>query len=56
MKTRLSTPDRALPALLLLNQNLYRWRTISRVWCVDIHHEGVFIGVNGTPTDLDKSV
>jgi hypothetical protein len=25
--TRLSTPDRASPALLLLNQNLYKWGT-----------------------------
>jgi hypothetical protein len=42
--------------LLLLNQNLYKWRTISRVWCVDFHCQGVFIAVNGTPIDLDKSV
>jgi hypothetical protein len=26
------------------------------VWCVDFHHEGVFIGVNGTSTDLERSV
>jgi hypothetical protein len=26
------------------------------VWCVDFHHEGVFIGVNGTPTNLVRSV
>jgi hypothetical protein len=32
--TRLSTPDRALPVLLLLNQNHYKWRTTSIVWCV----------------------
>jgi hypothetical protein len=24
--------------------------------CVDFHHEGVFIGVNGTSTDLERSV
>jgi hypothetical protein len=24
--------------------------------CVDFHREGVFIGVNGTSTDLEKSV
>jgi hypothetical protein len=56
--TRLSTPDRASPALLLLNWNLYKWRTTSRVWCVDFDHEGggVFIGVNGTSTDLEDSV
>jgi hypothetical protein len=30
---QLSTPDRALPVLLLLNQNLYKWRT-RRVWFV----------------------
>jgi hypothetical protein len=44
--------------LLLLNRNLYKWRTISRVWCVDFHREGggVFIGVNGTSTDLEKLV
>jgi hypothetical protein len=38
--TRLLTLDRASPALLLLNWNLYKWRTTSRVWCVDFHHEG----------------
>jgi hypothetical protein len=42
--TRLLTPDRASPALLLLNRNLYKCRTTSRVWCVNIHCEGVFIG------------
>jgi hypothetical protein len=26
------------------------------VWCVNIQHEGVFIGVNGTSTDLGRSV
>jgi hypothetical protein len=26
------------------------------VWCVDFHCEGVFIGVNGTPTDSESSV
>jgi hypothetical protein len=26
------------------------------VWCVDFHHEGVFIGVNGTSTDFERSV
>jgi hypothetical protein len=51
-----STPDRASPTLLLLNWNLYKWRTTSRVWCLDFHYEGVFIGVNGTSTDLDRSV
>jgi hypothetical protein len=35
-----STPDRASPALLLLNQNLYKWRTISRVWSLNFHYEG----------------
>jgi hypothetical protein len=34
VKTRLSSPDRALPALLLLNWNIYKWRTTSIVWCV----------------------
>jgi hypothetical protein len=24
--------------------------------CVDFHHEGVFIGVNGTSSDLEMSV
>jgi hypothetical protein len=28
------TPDRASPALLLLNRDLYKWRTTSIVWCV----------------------
>jgi hypothetical protein len=36
-----------LPALLLLNQNLYKWRTTSIVWCVEFHQQGVFIGVPG---------
>jgi hypothetical protein len=26
------------------------------VVCFDFHREGVFIGVNGTPSDLEKSV
>jgi hypothetical protein len=26
--------------LLLLNQNLYKWRTTSRVWYLDFHHDG----------------
>jgi hypothetical protein len=34
------SPDRVLPALLLLNQNLYKWRTTSRVLCVNFHYEG----------------
>jgi hypothetical protein len=54
-KTRLD-PDRASPVLLLLNRNLYKWRIICRVWCVDFHYEGAFIGVNGTSTDLERSV
>jgi hypothetical protein len=51
-----STPDRALPVLLLLNWNLYKWRTTSRVWCSEFHRQGVFIGVPGAITDLIKSV
>jgi hypothetical protein len=42
--------------LLLLNQNLYKWRTTSRVWYLNFHHEEVFIGVNRTSTDLERSV
>jgi hypothetical protein len=42
--------------LLLLNQNLYKWRTTSIVWCVGIHRQGLFIGVPGAVTDLIKSV
>jgi hypothetical protein len=42
--------------LLLLNQNLYKWRTTSIVWCVEFHRQGVFIGVPGAVTDLIKSV
>jgi hypothetical protein len=42
--------------LLLLNQNFYKWRTTSRVWCVDFHRYGVFIGVQGGVTDLVKLV
>jgi hypothetical protein len=26
------------------------------VWCFDFHREGVFIGVNGISTDLERSV
>jgi hypothetical protein len=40
--TRLSTPDKASPMLLLLNRKLYKWRTTSRVWCVDFHRRGAF--------------
>jgi hypothetical protein len=40
--TRASTPDMASPALLLLNQNLYKQRTTGRVWCANFHHEGGF--------------
>jgi hypothetical protein len=29
-----STLNKASTTLLLLNQNLYKWRTTSRVWCV----------------------
>jgi hypothetical protein len=54
--TQLSTPDRASPALLLLNWNLYKWRTTSIVWCVEFRRQGVFIGVPGAITDLIKSV
>jgi hypothetical protein len=50
------SPDRASPALLLLNQNLYKWRNTKWVWCVNFHREGLFIGVNGTSTDLERSV
>jgi hypothetical protein len=42
--------------LLLLNQNNYKCRTTKWVWCVDFHREGVFIVVNGTSTDLERSV
>jgi hypothetical protein len=42
--------------LPLLNRNLYKWRTTSRVWYLDFHCEGIFIGVNGTSTDLERSV
>jgi hypothetical protein len=54
--TRLSTPDRASPALQILNWNLYNWRTTSRVCCLSFHREGVFIGLSGTSTDLERSV
>jgi hypothetical protein len=42
--------------LLQLNQNLHKWRIISRVWCLKFHWQGVFIGVHGGITDLIKSV
>jgi hypothetical protein len=41
---------------LLLNHNLYKWRTISIAWCVDFHRQGVFIGVLGAITDPIKSI
>jgi hypothetical protein len=34
------TPDMPSPTLLLLNRNLYKFRTTSRVWYLDFHHEG----------------
>jgi hypothetical protein len=42
--------------LLLLNRNLYKWRTTSSVCCFDFHRRGVFIGVQGGAADLVKSV
>jgi hypothetical protein len=54
-RTLNSTPDRASPTLLL-NNNLYKWRTKSIVWCVEFHRQGVFIGVPGAVTKLIKSV
>jgi hypothetical protein len=54
--TRLSTPVWVLLVLLLLNRNLYKWRTTIKVWCLDFRCEGVFIGVNGTSTDLERLV
>jgi hypothetical protein len=42
--------------LLLVNRNLYKWRTTSIVWCVEFYRYGVFIGVTGAVTDLIKSV
>jgi hypothetical protein len=42
--------------LLLLNQNLYKWRTTCIVWCLEFHRQGVFIEVIGAVTDLIKSV
>jgi hypothetical protein len=43
LKRRLdSTPDRTSPALLLLNRNLYAWRTTSRVWDLEFHRQGGF--------------
>jgi hypothetical protein len=52
--TQLSTLDRASPTLPPINQNLFKWRTTNRVWCVDFHHVGVFIAMIGTSTDLEK--
>jgi hypothetical protein len=42
--------------LLLLNRDLYKWRTTSRVWYLDFHHDGGIYRVNGTSTDLERSV
>jgi hypothetical protein len=42
--------------LLLLNWNLYQWRTTSRLWYLGFHREGVFIGVQGEVTELINSV
>jgi hypothetical protein len=46
LKRRLdSTPDRALLALQLLNGNLYKWRTTSRVWYLEFHRQrGIYRG------------
>jgi hypothetical protein len=46
---RLSTPDRASPTLLLLNWNLYKWRTISIVWCFEFHGGAGAGGIYGSP-------
>jgi hypothetical protein len=51
-----STPDRASPMLLLLNQNLYKGRRTSTVWCLEFHQQGVFIRIQWGVTDLIKSV
>jgi hypothetical protein len=50
------TLDRASPTLLLLNWNLYKWRTTSIVWCFEFHRQGVFIGVLGAVTDFIKLI
>jgi hypothetical protein len=49
-----SIPDRALPALLLLNQNLYKWRTTSSVSCWVRSHRGAYIGAEGSLHQLSK--
>jgi hypothetical protein len=46
----------ASPAQLLLNRNIYRWRTTGSVCCIDFHRYEVFIGVQGGVTDFVKSV
>jgi hypothetical protein len=51
-----STPNRASLLLLLLNQNLYKWRTIRKVWCVWILSWGSLYRGRGESTDSIKSV
>jgi hypothetical protein len=42
--------------LLLLNQNLYKWRTQNECGVSTFTMRGVFIVVNGVSTDLERSV
>jgi hypothetical protein len=50
------SPDKVMPSNYTKNEIFASG--ISKMWCVcvDFHREEVFIGVNGTPADLDKSV
>jgi hypothetical protein len=38
--------------LLLLNQNIYKWRTIGRVWYVDFHQSVTRQVVAGRPSHM----
>jgi hypothetical protein len=50
------SPDKATPSYYTKNESFASG--ISKVWCVCRHSPwgGLFIGVNGTSTDLEKSV
>jgi hypothetical protein len=52
--TWLSASDGASPALILLNWNFYKWRTISRVCYWVFSHKGAYIGVEGSLHRLGK--
>jgi hypothetical protein len=51
-----STSDRTLPALLLLNRNLTSGEQQNECGVSTFTMRGLFIGVNGTSTDLERPI